>query len=70
MPRPMPLSKYEAERLMLNVIMHLVCIPDIDHAVRVHIRRGDLEFIQQPFPMNRAMPETPFRLHQLPNIWK
>ena len=61
MPRPMPLSKYEAERLMLNVIMRLVRIPDIDHAVGVFIGRLDLQFVRAVHPSGRAMPERPFR---------
>ena len=43
---------------MLNVTMHLIRVPDVDHAVRVCIGRGHLEFAKQTWSSDRAIFES------------
>jgi hypothetical protein len=41
-----PALKGEVERLILNVTMRLICVPNVDHAIRVFIGRGHLHLAQ------------------------
>ena len=61
MPRPMPVSKYEARARHVERDHALVRVPDVDHAVQLLVGRLDRVVREQLRPVVGAAPSSPRR---------